>query len=140
MIKLEQLLIKHEGIRSKPYLDTEGKLTIGVGRNLYDVGLSNDECLYLLEHDIQTARLGLMHQYPWFNNLDEVRQAVMINMTFNMGIGGFSKFILTIEHIRKGEYTKAAEEMLRSAWANQVGGRAIELSNMMETGTWEVEQ
>ena len=132
------MILKHEGLRLFPYKDTVGKLTIGVGRNLDDRGISRDEAMIMLTNDIEIARLGLIHAYPWFNSLDEVRQSVLVDMTFNMGIGGVSKFVLTIDYIKKGEYDKAAQEMLFSKWGKQVGGRAVELSEMMRTGKWQI--
>jgi len=135
--QLRLMILKHEGLRLFPYKDTVGKLTIGVGRNLDDRGISRDEAMTMLANDIETARLGLIHTYPWFNSLDEVRQSVLVDMTFNMGIGGVSKFILTMEYIKKGEYEKASQEMLRSTWSKQVGSRSIELSEMVRTGKWQ---
>lgn len=130
---LRELLIKHEGLRLKPYVDTVGKLTIGVGRNLDDVGISKDEALFMLDNDIEKCEAELK-QFDWFNNLDEVRQIVLLDMAFNLGIPRLLKFKKTIQYIQDCDFENAAKEMLDSIWAKQVKGRALELSEMMRTG------
>jgi lysozyme len=131
---LTKQLIRQEGLRRKPYKDSVGKLTIGIGRNLDDVGLSNDECMYLLSNDIQRAYNALIEALPWVKDLDEVRQEVLANMCFNMGIGSLVGFKNTLAMIQAGDYTGASENMLKSKWASQVGQRAQELSLIMKTG------
>lgn len=132
-----QLLLKHEGLRLKPYRCTAGKLTIGVGRNLEDNGISKQEAFYLLERDIDAVLSSLIHKFPWFKELNDVRKAVVIDMAFNLGIKGFSNFEKTIEYIAQQEYEKASIEMLDSAWATQVGYRANDLSNLMKNGEYK---
>ena len=124
----------HEGVRDKVYLDTEGIETIGVGRNLKDRGLSEDEIDYLLQNDISEFQSGVQDTWPWWDDLDDVRQRVVVDMAFNMGLAGLAKFKKTLGHIESGEYEEASEEMLNSRWANQVGRRAQCLSDMMKTG------
>jgi lysozyme len=135
-MNLEQLLILHEGKRNKPYKDTVGKTTIGIGRNLDDKGLSDSEVLYLFRNDLQQHSKEVEQAFPWVSGLDTARRAVLIDMCFNMGIGGLSQFNRTLELIRNGEYEKAAVAMLQSKWATQVGNRAKRLSEMMRTGSW----
>jgi lysozyme len=130
---VDQLKI-HEGVRDKVYLDTEGIETIGVGRNLKDKGLSEDEINYLLQNDIDEFTESVRDKWPWWENLDDVRQRVVVDMAFNMGVAGLSKFSKTLSHIENGRYEEASEEMLNSRWAEQVGQRAENLSNMMSTG------
>lgn len=130
---LDQLTL-HEGRRRKPYKDTVGKLTIGVGRNLDDVGLSDDEIDYLLINDIKRVEDNLDKNLPWWRGLNTVRQRVLIDMCFNMGIGGLMGFKNTLENIRKGNYSAASAGMLKSLWAKQVKGRATRLAEMMRTG------
>jgi lysozyme len=133
MNKLIAMLKKHEGFRSKPYKDTVGKLTIGYGRNLDDVGISKEEADYLLRSDIAKAAFQL-NQQLWVKPLNGPRKAVLLMMVFNMGMNGFLEFKNTIEHIKKGEFADAAKHMLDSKWAKQVGKRADELAKIMETG------
>ena len=96
MKSLIDLLVKHEGIRSKPYEDSVGVLTIGVGRNLDDVGLSHDEIYYLLKNDIRRCEEELDNSFRWYKNLDQVRKDAMINLCFNLGISRLRKFKLAL--------------------------------------------
>jgi lysozyme len=132
--KLITQLKVHEGVRSKVYLDTEGIETIGVGRNLRDRGLSDDEIELMLANDIRDFQEEVENAFPWWSDLDDVRQRVVVDMAFNMGLGSLSKFVNTLAHIENGRYEEASVEMLDSKWARQVGDRANVLSNMMKTG------
>ena len=136
MNKLQLLIAKHEGLRTSPYLDSVGKLTIGYGHNLDDVPISENTANTMLREDIAVAMEGC-RQFAWFDELDDVRTAVVVDMVFNMGIAGFKKFKRTIVWIKEGDYKKASKEMLDSRWADQVGKRAKEWSKMMRTGEWE---
>lgn len=131
---LIQQLIRHEGMSKKPYYCFGGKLTIGVGRNLDDVGITEDEALYLLRNDIESARDALTQKLSWFPGLDEARQGVLINMCVNLGVKGLMKFKKTLALIENKYYEEASREMLKSKWAKQVGNRAVELSKIMATG------
>jgi len=133
---LELLLIKHEGVRLKPYRDSLGVLTIGVGRNLTDVGLSAEEASYLFQNDIKTATVGA-ETFAWFHQLNVPRQHVVINMIFNLGLYRFRLFKKTITYIERGRYSAAANHMLDSLWAKQVGNRAEELARMMRSGEYD---
>lgn len=132
---IKDQLIKHEGLRLKPYYCTANKLTIGIGRNLDDVGISEDEALILLENDIIKVQKQA-ENFPWFLQLNEERQCVILNMIFNLGLHGFLKFKETIRYLETGQYEQAAIEMLESKWADQVGERAKELSKIMFSGTF----
>lgn len=130
---LRELLIKHEGLRLKPYTDSVGKLTIGVGRNLTDVGISELEAMGLLNADIERVRKDA-GAYPWFSSIGAVRQDVVLSMAFNMGwprLLGFQNMIMALI---AQDYGKAADEMVNSHWAGQVGPRAVELARMMRFG------
>lgn len=133
---LKAQLRRHEGIRYKPYKDTVGKLTIGVGRNLDDKGISEQEAEYLLGNDIEDACVEAT-TIPGFSSLTPIRQCVLVNMTFNMGIYRVKKFKRMIAAIALGDWNEAAEEMLNSRWADQVGRRATELAAQMRTGKWQ---
>ena len=135
-MNLQDLITKHEGLRLKPYTDTVGKLTIGVGRNLSDIGISNDEAMMLLSNDIQNVTDELNNNLSWFTNLDPVRQAVLLDMCFNMGWHTLSTFTTFLGMVESGNYSGAAADMLQTKWAKQVGIRAEEDSQMMLTGEW----
>ena len=130
---LREQLIRHEGLRLRPYRDTSGRLTIGVGRNLDDKGITKAEALELLENDISECLTDLV-TFPWFERLDAVRQRVVIDMRFNLGPSKFREFKQTIAAIADGRYGRAADHMLASKWAGQVGKRAETLAAMMRTG------
>lgn len=132
--KLLKQLDLHEGLELKPYKDTVGKITIGVGRNLTDRGISKEEAYYLLRNDVSITITDLDKNLSWWKTLDEVRQRVLADMCFNLGISKLLGFKNTLELIRKGDYESAASAMLNSLWAKQVKGRAIRLANMMRTG------
>lgn len=128
---------RHEGLRLKPYYCTEGKLTIAYGRNLEDRGVSQDEADYLLANDLVFFKDRLAKELPWYLQLSEVRQAVLVNMAFNLGVDGLLKFKRMLSAAHKGNYELAAVEMLDSRWAGQVGYRAQELSEQMRTNEWQ---
>ena len=132
--KLIKQIRRHEGERLKPYLCTAQKLTIGVGRNLDDRGISKQESKYLLMNDIKAVEDALVVKLPWFDTLDDVRKRVLIDMGFNLGIGGLLGFKDTLRYVSEGKYSQASRSMLMSLWADQVGQRAETLSRMMETG------
>ena len=124
----------HEGERLKPYRCTAGKLTIGVGRNLEDRGITAAESAMLLANDIAREETELVRALPWVAQLDEVRQRVLLDMSFNLGLAGLLGFKNTLAAIQAGDYQRGATMMLDSKWARQVGGRAERLSRMMATG------
>lgn len=131
--RLKLQLVHHEGIRLKPYFDSVGKLTIGVGRNLDDKGITNLEAKVLLENDIDEVEEALKLSLPWFAGLDDVRQRVLVNMGF-MGVGRLLGFVKMLAAVSARDFDTAAAEMLDSKWAKQVGQRAIDLAYMMRTG------
>jgi lysozyme len=135
-MKLEDMIIRHEGFRDKPYLDSVGKLTIGIGRNLNDVGISKEEALYLLDNDIKQASKDLERSFPWFTSLTLARQDALVDMCFNIGINSLKGFTNTLNALQAGDYDKAADGILASKYARQVGKRAVEIATMIRTGKY----
>lgn len=127
-------LLSDEGLRLRPYRCTANKLTIGVGRNLDDVGISKDEAMYLLANDIRRVYGQVTDALPWFVKLNDARQNVLLNMAFNLGVKGLLGFKQTLAFIQDGSYDSAASAMLQSKWARQVGNRAVRLAQIMRTG------
>lgn len=127
-------LKRDEGIRLKPYRDSVGKMTIGVGRNLTDVGLSMDEAEIMLMNDVDRTIEDLDRALPWWRTLDEVRQRVLVNMGFNMGVAEIARWRNWHALIQSGQYDAAADAMLRTLWARQVGPRATRLADLMRRG------
>ena len=137
MNKLIEQLKRHEGLRLTPYKCTADKWTIGVGRNLEDVGISEEEAEMLLLNDIQRASHQLKERFPWTLELDEVRFSALLNFVFNVGIGTASKFVNAMALLKARNYDMAADEFLNSRWAKQVGQRAIEVTEQIRTGEWQ---
>lgn len=131
---LKEQLILDEGMRLHPYDDTVGKMSIGVGRNLTDVGISKDEAMILLDNDINTAINSLDKSLTWWRTMNDVRQNVLVNMCFNMGVMGLMKFKKALTAMEAGDYDTAANEMEDSAWYTQVGARAHRLCSLMRNG------
>lgn len=132
--QLVQDLIRDEGIRLKPYTDTVGKTTIGIGRNLDDVGITNNEAMILCRDDIIQVVGGLNSKLTWWTTLSEARQRVLANMAFNMGVNNLLEFKKMLAALSSGDYEEAAREMLNSTWATQVKDRAIRLAEQMRQG------
>lgn len=130
------LLKKHEGLRLHPYKDSVGKLTIGYGRNLDDVGISVDEADLMLKHDIHKAEIALDLYLPWWRTLDGVRRSVLTDMCFNLGITGLMQFRRMLQAIESEDWAEAKKEGMDSKWARQVGLRAVDLMNALESGAW----
>lgn len=128
---------RDEGLRLTAYKDTVGKLTIGYGRNLDDKGITQDEADYMLNTDVREAAAAVNKNLPWAASLDDARLGVLINMAFNMGIQSLLLFRNTLALIQAGEYEQAADEMLKSKWAKQVGIRAVRLAEQMRKGVWQ---
>lgn len=102
--RIKAQLVRHEGLRLKPYRCTAGKLTIGIGRNLDDRGISQKEAYAMLERDIHDCEQQLIDEIPEiYSKLDEVRQSVLLNMCFNLGIGGLLEFNNTLAFIAAGD-------------------------------------
>ena len=127
-------IIKHEGLRLKPYTCPAGKLTIGVGRNLEDRGISKEEAMMLLQNDIHNCRKECFANFHWFGEMDELRQEVILEMCFNLGITRLKGFKKMLKACELKNYTLASQEMLTSLWARQVGNRAKTLAKIMEKG------
>lgn len=127
-------IIKHEGLRLKPYTCPAGKLTIGVGRNLEDRGISEEEAMMMLQNDIIACRKECYANFHWFGEMDEVRQGVILEMCFNLGITRLKGFKKMLKACELKNYTLASQEMLTSLWARQVGNRAKTLAKIMEKG------
>ena len=136
--RLLDTLIKHEGLKLKPYHDTVGKLTIGIGRNLDDNGISKDEALTLLENDLKVCEIDAREVFgAQWDKLNDVRQEVILNMLFNLGRPRFLGFKKCLAAIKDDRWADAAAEMQDSRWAVQVGNRAKELAAAMETDKWD---
>ena len=148
-------LIKSEGLVLNVYKDTLGIDTIGIGRNLEDRGISQQElddldiptidhvyeygiteadAVYLATNDVQIVEDELVRAHPCVDRLDSVRQLILMDMAFNMGVPRLCKFVKMWNAIYEEDYPTAAKEMLDSRWANQVKSRSTKLANAMHNG------
>ena len=137
--RLIQQLRVHEGVEPFGYFCTSMKLTVGVGRCIDKdggIGLSEDEIDYLLNNDIYRCRKELSETFNWFDDLDEVRQDAIVNLHFNLGLTRLLGFKKALAFMESGDYMLAAEEFLDSQWRNQVGNRAIEVTDMIRDGEY----
>lgn len=141
MDKIIQRLCFNEGIRLSPYLCSQKKLTIGVGRCLdtnpltseeleyighdcREKSITKDQAFYLLRHDIKTVIDCLDRKLPWWKNLDYDRRYVLIDMCFQLGIDGLLGFKKMLTYLSTGFYKQAAEELMNSKYARQTPARA----------------
>ena len=152
---LIEKLIVSEGLRLQVYKDTLGIDTIGIGRNLEDRGITKEEladldiptiehvyeygiteadAVYLATNDVQIVEEELVRAHPCVDRLDSVRQLILIDMAFNMGVPRLCKFKKMWAAVEAEDFPTAAKEMLDSRWAKQVKGRATKLANAMHNG------
>lgn len=152
--RLREQLIRDEGCVLHAYRDTEGYLTVGVGHNLDADPVLRDKLLAaaggdeaaititqetadrLLDNDIAIAEDAVRSALPWSVSLSASRQAVLVNMAFNCGLGGLLGFKKMLAALKAKDYERAADEMKDSKWYGQVGRRAMRLCRQMETGEW----
>ncbi len=139
--ELTRQLNGDEGRRAQAYQDHLGYWTIGVGR-LVDPrkpgsGLRDSEMDFMLANDIDDRVAALTNALPWFADLDEARQGVLVNMSFQMGVQGLLGFTTTLALVRVGDFAGAAKNMMLSRWATQTPLRAMRMAEQMRTGVWQ---
>ena len=148
-------LVAHEGLRLEVYQDTLGIDTIGIGRNLEDRGITEQElsdlgipsiehvyengitevdAVYLATNDVEIVETELVRAHPCVDKLDSVRQLILMDMAFNMGVPRLCKFKNMWVAIHEDDFITAAKEMLDSRWANQVKSRSTKLAHAMHHG------
>lgn len=140
MTKGVEQIKRHEGLVLHAYRDSLGYTTIGYGRMIDKKrggGISEGEAEYLLQNDVSSVLSVLHRNVSFFDTLCIPRQAVLMNMAFQMGITGLLKFKNTLAFIESGDYESAADGMLHSLWAKQTPNRAAEMAEQMRTGEWQ---
>ena len=137
--ELTRQLRGDEGEKLYGYLDSLGFLTLGVGR-LIDHrkggGISKAESAYLLANDIESKTAELTARLPWLYLLDPVRRGAMLNMAFQLGVDGLLGFRNSLELMRTGQYREAADNFMKSKWANQTPARARRVTDQIRSGVW----
>ena len=118
----------------KPYQDSLGIWTIGYGHNCQTNPITDAAANQILVDDIAKAEASVLREWPWAQDLDIPRRNVLINMVFNMGLAKVRGFVNFLECLKQGQYINAAEHMLDSLWAKQVGDRAKRLAEVIRWG------
>jgi len=131
--RIKETLIKHEGLKLDMYKCSAGVWTIGVGHNLEDKGISKRVAEIMLAEDIGDSLDDLERNIAYFYDLPEAAQEALVNLAFNMGIPRLMQFKKTLAYLRSGDYKKAADELLDSRYASQVGYRALEVAQMIRS-------
>ena len=132
-------LIHDEGFRPKAYRDHLGKLTIGIGFLIDPDEAGSQEMpksvanFWLLEILEENKKI-LDVQLPWWCNLDEARQRVILNMSYQLGVNGLLKFKKMLKAMKDGDYYTAAKEALNSKWARQTPERAARIAKLIKNG------
>ena len=121
-----------EGLSRKVYTDTVGKLTIGYGHNIDDLGISEHIANLILEEDLATVLVELDEQLPWWKDIPESRRRALANMVFNLGMPRLLKFEKMLRALRLGDGERAATEAIDSKWAKQVGARAWRIATLLK--------
>lgn len=138
--RLIEQLKRDEGVVLHAYRCSLGFLTLGIGRLVDGTkggGITMAEAEFLLNNDLQKVDQQLRDRFPWFSALDEVRQAALMNMTFQLGIGGVCGFPKMLACLRDGRYADAETHALDSQWSKQTPARARRVAKQLATGAWE---
>jgi len=131
--RLRETITRHEGSRLNMYQDTLGIWTIGVGHNIQEKGISPAVMELMLDEDIEEAIVELKRSVSFFSKMPEQVQEALVNLSFNMGIPRLMQFKKTLAYLRDGDFEAAADELLDSRYAEQVGRRADEVADMIRT-------
>ncbi len=147
-----QRLAIEEGVLLHLYRCPAGKLTIGIGRNVEDNPLTSEEekvcgdykhgitrnaAFYLCSNDVKKVFEKLDNEFPWWRELSDNRQWVLVSMCFQLGILGLKRFKKMLIALREGDYVKASAECLDSNFARQCPKRAKRNADCLRYGTWE---
>jgi lysozyme len=136
-ILAKRFLREDEGFRNKVYPDTKGVMTIGYGRNLETNGITKAEGEYLLENDVAVCMADCARNFPWFGALDLVRQSVIVEVRFNIGLASLLDFRRMLLAISVGNWELAATELLDSDAARDLPARYGRLALRLRTGRLE---
>lgn len=134
---LKAQIVRHEGLRYHAYQDSLGYWTIGVGR-LIDArmggGLSYMEAMFLLDNDLEECIRDMETRFPWFKELDAIRQRALVDLRFNLGASGLLAFKKFLSAMGRGDYAQAARDLVASKWHTQVKQRALVIEHQIRTG------
>lgn len=139
-VRVSEGEVRNEQGRHVAYVCPAGKLTIGIGRNIEQLGLSDEEAEYLFQNDLMRSEKELVTKFPWTTTLSPVRREVLVAMVFQLGLSRFSGFVNMLRYAELGSFDSAADEMLDSKWARQVPARARYLSVVFRSDLWPKER
>lgn len=122
--RLRKRLIVEEGCELLPYRCTSDKLSIGVGRNLDERGISHDTAMQMLDEDIEICVGELKQNLSFFDQLPDEIQEMLCDLAFNMGVPRLMTFVKTLKLLKEGDYAAAADELLESRYASTLPARA----------------
>ncbi len=139
---LRDRLIRHEGVYLKPYRDTLGNYTIGIGHLIteeqatgeYANGITEEQAMQLLDEDIAKAKAELATDMPWTLNLSPLKQDILTEMAFQLGINGLMGFKNLLFHARSGDLDGVAQDMIDSKWHSETPARCEEIANLWLNG------
>jgi len=131
--KIKEMLFLHEDYRQFPYKDTNGIWSIGLGTNLKSDGITKDQAWYIANDKVSSIKDALHNQLNFFDSLDDVRQAVLIDISYNCGTHGLMGFVDMLHALSMGNYSKAADEIIDSTI---VESRKNRIAKMMRSGDW----
>ena len=131
-MSLIESIKQHEGYVGVVYKDSLGIDTIGYGFAIKDLELDRDICDIILERKLQALKDRVNLKFDWYSDMPKEIQDVVMEMCYQLGVGGFSKFKKTISYLQNKQFHDASEEMLDSLWAKQTPNRAKELSNRVK--------
>ena len=129
-------LSRDEGKRYKIYMDSVGVPTIGIGHNLNDP-ISDIAINQIFKDDLASVVANLQTHIPWLDSLDDVRYGALVNLGFNLGIEGLLEFKPMLSALQRGDFQGAANQLLNSAYAHEVGNRAKRLAIQITSGVWQ---
>jgi lysozyme len=132
--KLKKIITDHEEYRRFPYMCTGNKLTIAIGRNIQDVGISEDEAQYILQNDIDAVIIDLIKIFPGYSSFTENRQHCLADMRFQLGPGGFRGFKKMIAAILIDDWIEASMECINSKYATDTPSRAVWVAEQLRHG------
>jgi lysozyme len=132
--ELKKELVKDEGLKLKAYKDHLGVWTLAVGHNIEDRPISERAAMVILDDDIAAVEADLDRSLPWWRQLSEVRQRVLANWCFQLGITRLLGFAKALGAIKEGDFEQAEREMLSSRWAMQTENRARRMASLMRNG------
>ena len=130
-MSLKESIIKNEGYVGIVYKDSLGIDTIGYGFAIKDLEFDKDICDLILERKLKDLESRIKLKFGWYPFMPKTIQDVVMEMCYQLGVTGFSKFVKTITYLKDKDFKNASIEMLDSKWAKQTPNRAKKMSKIV---------